>query len=63
VIPAAIAGRFLQRLSTRHPPLVAPMGAATPRAYVLTGAGRLELARLERRIPEAGAHAHGAPPL
>jgi DNA-binding NarL/FixJ family response regulator len=63
VIPPAIAGRFLQRLSTRHPPLVAPMDAGTPRAYVLTGAGRLELARLERRIPEAGAHAHGAPPL
>jgi DNA-binding NarL/FixJ family response regulator len=59
VIPAAIAARYLQRLSARHPPLV----SGTPLSYVLTGAGRLELARLERRIPEARPHAHGTPPL
>ena len=63
VIPAGLAARYLQRLSVRHPPLVAPVGSGAPRAYVMTGAGRLELARLERRIPEAGAHAHGTPPL
>jgi len=63
VIPAAIAARYLQRLSTRHPALVGPACAGMPRRYVLTGAGALELARLERRIPDAGAHAHGTPPL
>jgi DNA-binding NarL/FixJ family response regulator len=63
VIPAAIAGRYLQRLSGRHPQLVAPAGSGTERAYVMTAAGRLELARLERRIPAAHTHAHGTPPL
>jgi CheY-like chemotaxis protein len=61
VISPAIATRYLQRLATRHPPLVAPIGVGDHRAYVLTGAGRLELERLERRIPDA--RAHGTPPL
>jgi DNA-binding NarL/FixJ family response regulator len=56
VIPAAIAARHLQRLSTRHPRLVAQRA---PGAYALTGPGRLELERLERRNPEA--RVHGAP--
>ena len=63
VISTGVAARYLQRLSTRHPALVAPVATGAPRAYALTPAGRLELARLERRIPEAGEHAHGAPPL
>ena len=61
VISAAVAARYLQRLSMRHPALVAPAGADGRREYALTGAGRLELARLERRIPEARMHV--APPL
>jgi len=61
VISPAVAARYLQRLAARHPPLVAPIGVGDRRAYVLTGAGRLELERLERRIPDA--RAHGTPPL
>jgi DNA-binding NarL/FixJ family response regulator len=61
VIPAGTAARHLQRLGTRHPPFVAPVGPGARCAYALTGAGRLELERLERRTPEA--HAHGTPPL
>jgi CheY-like chemotaxis protein len=60
VLPAAVAARYLQRLSARHPALVA---TGARRAYALTPAGRLELERLERRIPGAREHAHGAPPL
>jgi CheY-like chemotaxis protein len=63
VISAAVAARYLQRLSMRHPALVAPVAAGARRAYALTPAGQIELARLERRIPEAREHAHGAPPL
>jgi CheY-like chemotaxis protein len=63
VISAAVAARYLQRLSTRHPALVAPVATGARRAYALTSAGRLELERLERRIPGAREHAHGAPPL
>jgi CheY-like chemotaxis protein len=60
VLPVAVAARYLQRLSTRHPALVAELaGAGRARAYVLTGAGQGELERLERRIPEA----HAAPGL
>jgi predicted ArsR family transcriptional regulator len=61
VIPAAVAARYLQRLSARHPALVAPRGSAAPRTYGMTGAGRVELARLERRTPETRVHV--APPL
>jgi DNA-binding NarL/FixJ family response regulator len=58
VIPAPVAARYLQRLTARHPALVAPAG---DRAYGMTAAGRVELARLERRVPDARVHA--APPL
>jgi DNA-binding NarL/FixJ family response regulator len=61
VLPLAIAVRYVQRLTTRQPALVAATDApALPPAYLLTGAGRRELARLERRIP---AHAGGGPQL
>jgi hypothetical protein len=51
-------------MSTRQPALVAPVRTQIePRAYVLTGAGQRELERLERRIPEADASRHAAPPL
>jgi DNA-binding NarL/FixJ family response regulator len=63
VISAGVAARYLQRLSTRHPALVAPVATGARRAYALTPAGRVELARLERRIPGAREHAHAAPPL
>jgi CheY-like chemotaxis protein len=60
VLPVAIAVRYVQRLMTRHPALVTQIDVPrVPRAYLLTGAGRRELARLERRIPAAHA---GAPP-
>ncbi len=62
VISAGVAARYLQRLSTRHPALVATV-ATGARAYALTPAGRVELARLERRTPGVREHAHGAPPL
>jgi DNA-binding NarL/FixJ family response regulator len=58
VLPVAIAVRYLQRLATRAPALVTSVDLpAVPRSYLLTGAGRRELARLERRIPavQAGA--------
>jgi two-component system invasion response regulator UvrY len=61
VIPAALAARYLQRLGARHRALVAARGSAVRRTYGMTEAGRLELARLERRTPEARVHA--APPL
>ena len=63
-MPVALAVRYVQRLTTRDPALVTPVDVpAVPRSYLLTSAGRRELARLERRIPEAREHAHGAPPL
>lgn len=61
VIPAGTAARYLQRLGMRHAPFVVPVGPGMPRGYAITRAGRVELARLERRIPEA--NAHGTPPL
>jgi DNA-binding NarL/FixJ family response regulator len=61
VLPVATAVRYVQRLMTRQPALVAASeAAAAPPAYLLTGAGRRELARLERRIP---AHTGGGPQL
>lgn len=63
VISTAVAARYLQRLSARHPALVAPVAMGARRAYALTPAGRVELERLECRIPGAREHAHGAPPL
>jgi len=64
VLPVATAVRYVQRMTVRQPALVAPVGSGTsPRAYVLTAAGRLELERLERRIPEAHAQAHAASSL
>jgi CheY-like chemotaxis protein len=64
VLPVATAGRYVQRMTMRHPALVAPARTpAAPRAYVLTGAGQRELERLERRIPEAHASLHAPPPL
>jgi CheY-like chemotaxis protein len=60
VLPVAIAVRYVQRLMARQPALVTQVDVpAVPRAYLLTGAGRRELARLERRIP--GAHTGAAP--
>jgi DNA-binding NarL/FixJ family response regulator len=54
VLPVAIAVRYVQRLTTRQPALVTAADApSTPPAYLLTSAGRRELARLERRIPTA----------
>jgi DNA-binding NarL/FixJ family response regulator len=64
VLPVAAAARHVQRMTMRHPALVAPVRAqVSPRAYVLTAAGRCELERLERRIPEAHGRLHAAPPL
>jgi CheY-like chemotaxis protein len=64
VLPVGVAARYLQKLSTRHPHLVTAVGAAAAAtAYVITGAGHRELARLECRIPEASARAHATPPL
>ena len=61
VLPVAIAVRYVQRLMTRQPALVAAVDVpAVPRAYLLTGAGRRELARLEQRIP---AHTGTSPQL
>jgi CheY-like chemotaxis protein len=54
VLPLAVAARYLQRLRSRHPALVELVrGQAALRLYTLTVAGHAELARLERRIPEA----------
>jgi DNA-binding NarL/FixJ family response regulator len=62
VLPVAVAVRYLQRLTTRDPALVTPVDVpAMPRSYLLTSAGRRELARLERRIPTG--HAGAAPQL
>jgi CheY-like chemotaxis protein len=61
VLPVSIAIRYIQRLMTREPALVTPIDVPpVPKAYLLTSAGRSELARLERRIPLAapGAAAH-----
>jgi DNA-binding NarL/FixJ family response regulator len=64
VLPVATAARYVQRMTMRHPALVAPARTqVAPRAYVLTGAGERELERLERRIPEADASLRAAPPL
>jgi len=63
VLPVAIAVRYLQRMTSRAPALVTPVDVpAVPRSYLLTGEGRRELARLERRIP-AAAQAGVAPQL
>jgi len=52
VLPVALAVRYIQRLTTRDPALITPVDVpAVPRSYLLTSAGRSELARLERRIP------------
>jgi DNA-binding NarL/FixJ family response regulator len=52
VIPVALAVRYVQRLMARDPALVTAVDVpAVPHAYLLTSAGRAELARLERRIP------------
>lgn len=62
VLPVAIAVRYIQRLTTCDPALVTPVDVpAVPRSYLLTSAGRRELARLERRIPAT--HAGAAPHL
>jgi CheY-like chemotaxis protein len=56
VLPVAIAVRYIQRLTTRDPALVTQIDVpALPRSYLLTAAGRRELARLERRTPAAAA--------
>jgi len=58
VMPVALAARYVQRLTARDPALVTPVDVpAVPRAYLLTSAGRRELARLERRIPAGRAGA------
>ena len=58
VMPVALAARYVQRLTTRDPALVTPVDVpAVPRAYLLTSAGRRELARLERHIPAGRAGA------
>jgi DNA-binding NarL/FixJ family response regulator len=51
VLPVGIAGRYVERLATCDPALVTEV---VPRTYLLTDAGRRELARLERRTPVAG---------
>jgi len=62
VMPVALAVRYIQRLTTRDPALVTPVDVpAVPRSYLLTSAGRRELARLERRIPTG--HAGAAPQM
>ena len=62
VMPVALAARYVQRLTARDPALVTPVDVpAVPRSYLLTSAGRRELARLERRIP-AG-HAGAVPQM
>jgi hypothetical protein len=61
VLPVAIAARYIQRLTTRDPALVTEVDVPpVPRSYLLTAAGRRELARLERRDPATAADA--APP-
>ena len=55
VLPVAVAARYIRRLTTRDPALVTEVDVpALPRTYLLTGAGRRELARLERRTPVPG---------
>jgi DNA-binding NarL/FixJ family response regulator len=52
VLSVAIAVRYLQRLTSRRPPLVAQApGSFAQRRYGLTPEGHREIARLERRIP------------
>ena len=64
VLPVATAARYIHRMTGRQPALVARVRTQlSPRAYVLTAAGRRELERLERRIPEAHGRHHAAPPL
>jgi DNA-binding NarL/FixJ family response regulator len=64
VLPVPTAARYIKRMTMRHPALVAALGThVSPGAYALTGAGRRELERLERRIPEAHGGHHAAPPL
>jgi DNA-binding NarL/FixJ family response regulator len=54
VLPIGIAVRYLQRLASRCPALVAPVeGPGAGGAWLLTSAGQRELARLERRRPVA----------
>jgi CheY-like chemotaxis protein len=64
VLPVSMAARYVQRMTIRHPALIAPSRTQlAPRAYLLTGAGQSELERLERRIPEAHGSPDAAPPL
>jgi DNA-binding NarL/FixJ family response regulator len=52
VVPATIAARYVQRVSARHPALIAAReGGPGERRYRLTPAGYGELARLEGRVP------------
>jgi DNA-binding NarL/FixJ family response regulator len=61
VLPVAIAVRYIQRLTTRDPALITPVDVpAVPRSYLLTSAGRRELARLEQRISTGHAGTAGA---
>jgi DNA-binding NarL/FixJ family response regulator len=57
VVTVSVAARYVHRITSRRPPLATMAGpaGATPR-YVLTAAGRRELARLEGRTVA------GAPP-
>jgi DNA-binding NarL/FixJ family response regulator len=57
VLPTGVALRYLQRMASRHPALVAGVAEGV---YGLTPAGRRELERLERRIP-AAAHRYATP--
>jgi CheY-like chemotaxis protein len=57
VLPAGVALRYLQRMVSRRPALVAGVAEGV---YGLTSAGRRELERLERRSP-AAAHPYAAP--
>jgi CheY-like chemotaxis protein len=64
VLPVPRAARYVQRMTMREPALIAAARTQiAPRAYVITGAGRRELERLERRIPEAHASLHATPRL
>jgi DNA-binding NarL/FixJ family response regulator len=50
VVTVAVARRYVQRISARHPALVVADGLAAERpCYTITAAGRHELARLEGR--------------
>ena len=63
MLPVALAVRYIQRLTTRDPrsSRAVDVTGACRAAYLLTSAGRRELARLERRIPAT--HADAAPQM